>query len=277
MTSKEKVSKDVEDRVHTQPVEPEHSLPLSQGLSLLRIANNDPNTMLVVPTTYHEHSGSDHDQPGIPMSNNSDGNTYDSYTFNPIPPLPPYPSPRNVYEPTMMYDNRATGFLPRTPTATPIVPQQIRTPSPSNPEDPYSNRMIAFQQPHDVSPTMMNNDTGGIDFRLVPKDLMPVTPIKTLPLSVQMYENHMESLKNYIELQNKIKEMKAQKENIIKHIGDIEKEQKRNSKYLEAFLRLQTDKQSLKEYHRNIKATLEQEKAKRNIQVSTGQSPNNSK
>jgi len=34
--------------------------------------------------------------------------------------------------------------------------------------------------------------SSGIDFRLVPQELMPVPPIESFPTSIQMYENHME-------------------------------------------------------------------------------------
>lgn len=98
-----------------------------------------------------------------------------------------------------------------------------------------------------------------IDFRVVPSNLMPITPLDWDDRSVKMYENYMESLKQYIDVQGKIERLLQKKDTISKHIEEIDNEQKRESHYLKDYIREQADKQSLLAFHSAVKTALERD------------------
>ena len=65
----------------------------------------------------------------------------------------------------------------------------------------FKNTGPGFTQPPQELP-MDKAASSGIDFRLVPQELMPVAPIDSYPTSIQMYENHMEVMILHIAVEN---------------------------------------------------------------------------
>lgn len=107
------------------------------------------------------------------------------------------------------------------------------------------------------------------DFRVVPPELMPVAPIESDPNSRKLYENHMESLNEYLEAQSRIKILLDRKENITKRIDEVKRDQLNTSHILQDYLRLQDEKQNWLVLHGQLKTLLEREKEKRRLSVVT--------
>eukprot|EP00111_Clytia_hemisphaerica_P009393 TCONS_00027570-protein len=291
--SSSEITPDLHQPQYGQPTSSIHSL--NQGFqNLLMVSPSSGQTTSVpsyvdtkqfspgIPPYHHERSSSTESdqQPWYPAGGRPEGSHYDTFNTTPyaIPPLPTMPPSTRQQS---MYDRRHSispdsrhmnpgGYY----IASPNSPHSSHnTPSPI-PNDHYNPRMMGpgpVPSPFSPSPEMPptqhldQSPSSRIDYRLVPPELMPIPPIGSFPASVQMYENHMESLKTYIDLQKKIADVKGQKQRILRQIEEIDKEQKRNSRYLEEYLKLQDEKQSLLDLHRNIKMTLEKAKSTRTI------------
>lgn len=167
-------------------------------------------------------------------------------------------------------------ILPDTPLDTDIstaIP--VESPLPKSFHPPLlHNQSIDFNQISSMSPSGSSNNTPlsgfkkspdnwpiseivNADWSLVPQHLMPIKPIKSVEVSIKMYDNYNEALKKYIDIQTKIKDLKIQKENLERQIKEVDKEQKNNALYLERYLKLDNDKSNLLEHHRAMKSTLE--------------------
>jgi len=110
-----------------------------------------------------------------------------------------------------------------------------------------------------------SNVDQGFQWQLVPSELAPINPLEGDPMSTQLYEQYMENLKKYIGIQEKIEFLKQRKKVIQQNIEEEDREQRRNSLYIEDYVNALKEKQSWLDLHGTTKTHLEREKMKRRI------------
>lgn len=139
-----------------------------------------------------------------------------------------------------------------------MSPRSFQSPNP-----PYFNKYPSVSP--DCSDTLgtYQGHMVNVNWGLVPEHLRPIKPITNVPVSIKLYENYIEALKKYIDLQVKIKDLKVQKENLDGQIVEVNKNQKQNAFYLERYVKLTNDKAELLEHHKTIKTILEEERRRR--------------
>jgi len=87
---------------------------------------------------------------------------------------------------------------------------------------------------------------------------MPLRPIESCKESMEIYNEHSELINEYITLQKDFEYLLQRRREIEQQLDDEKREQQRSSMYLEEYLKLLEEKQSLSAFLGTLKQELHQ-------------------
>ena len=96
-----------------------------------------------------------------------------------------------------------------------------------------------------------------INWATIPLHLRPVPPTQSYEPSLNLHEFYMQALKKFNDTQGRCSALKVQEDNLERRIREVHQTQVESQKCLERYVELSTQRDQLKEYHRNMKMKLD--------------------
>jgi len=131
----------------------------------------------------------------------------------------------------------------------------------ANPEyiSPLTDNQFGFGRPglrlnHSASDSRYEDNL----WHLLEPEIMPLRPIESCKESMEIYNEHSELINEYITLQKDFEYLLQRRREIEQQLDDEKREQQRSSMYLEEYLKLLEEKQSLSAFLGTLKQELHQ-------------------
>jgi len=144
-------------------------------------------------------------------------------------------------------------------TSWPVSNKRVHNPpypmnrSVSSPERKYSgDKDIPLPRRTDLDHTLFSNIFEALDAHL-----QPIAPNPSIPESQEIYHEHCQLAKDYIQVQTEMALMLQKKLDLERDLEEYEREQQINAQYVEEFAMLTSEKDNLLLLHKNLKSQLE--------------------